>query len=222
MKTKLNPHYADSYFVHNTETGVNKMQIEGKTVSFKNTLRMGVVENSVRLWDGMQDDGRGNIVDREGCIVGSIDYETGILNVDPIKYQVLEIVTSSLGNASDNVDRIERCIEWVKNAHDLGAPQDNGSSAHRKKNVDTYFWRIDIGFKEINANNGSNNGDYLVISSKLYPVATDGMQKFKLVTECFPFGDVNKQHSVDQGIIDQISKITEEYVAKIADTMPPI
>lgn len=103
----------------------------------------------------------------------------------------------------------------------LGAPQDNGSSAHRK-NVDTYFWRIDIGFKAINANNGSNNGDYLVISSKLYPVTTDGMQGFKLVTECYPFGDVNKQPSVDQEIIDQISKITEEYVAKIADTMPPI
>lgn len=60
MKTKLNPHCADGHFVHNTETGVTEMQIEGKTVSFQNPLGTRVVENSVQLWDGMQDDGRGN------------------------------------------------------------------------------------------------------------------------------------------------------------------
>lgn len=153
MKTKLNSHCADGHFVHNTETGETKMQIGGEAVLFQSQLGYKVVKNSVRLWDGLQDDGRGNIVDREGRIFGSINYETGDIDIDRMKYQVLEIVTSALGNASDNlaraklsfknmhpdeldkeygsfgqtcreimdgyqseVDRIKRCVEWVRNA----------------------------------------------------------------------------------------------------------
>jgi len=142
MKTKLDPHCADGNFVNNTETGVTELWIDGMTILFQNLLGITVAENSVRISNNMRNDGRGDIVDQNGRVVGSIDYETvSEILTSNLDYASIELARAKLSFShmrpdeldkqygssgqtcreimaeyQSEVDRIKQCIEWVKNA----------------------------------------------------------------------------------------------------------